>query len=393
MGVFEGLDEQLKEWATPKQAEYLDLINELGSARKAADHLGISRATIRSAVERLKMKAAAQGYSPEHDLKQIIPAPFVARGHSTYYDKDGKPTQQWVKTRLDDRQYEAMMIAAAHALAEEMPRLAPIAPPMMSSAAALLANLYVLTDVHLGMLAWHREGGANWDLKIAEKTVTGCFDLMMDRAPDADTAIIAQIGDWFHSDGLLPITPTSGHVLDQDGRYAKIISAGIRVLRRLIDNALHRHKKVIVLLAEGNHDPVSSLWLQSLFSIAYENDPRVEVVQTPLPFYALQHGKTALFFHHGHKKKVDSLPLLFAAQFPTVWGTTTKRYAHSGHLHHLYEKEHPGVKVTQHPTIAAKDAHAARGGWLSERQASVITYHSEFGKVGEAVVTPEMLAL
>lgn len=53
--------------------------------------------------------------------------------------------------------------------------------------------------------------------------------------------------------------------------------------------------------------------------------------------------------------------------------------------------EVPGITVHQHPTLAAKDAYAARGGWLSMRQATAITYHSTFGEVARNTVTPEML--
>jgi hypothetical protein len=38
------------------------------------------------------------------------------------------------------------------------------------------------------------------------------------------------------------------------------------------------------------------------------------------------------------------------------------------------------MTVIQHPTIAARDAYAARGGWLSERAAVAITYHARFGQ-------------
>lgn len=384
-------DEKLLEFATARQREVLEAIQQWGSITAAAYSLKLSKGTVGNVYKRVKAKAAAQGYSPEHNLKHVIPAPFVARGHSTYYDRDGKPTQQWVKSRLDDQKYQEMLTAAAAAMAEELPRLTPLPAPVLDGFAAKLANLYVLTDIHLGMLAWHREGGANWDLKIAERTVTDMFMLMLDRAQSADTAIICNLGDWFHSDSLVPVTPTSGHVLDQDGRFPKMVKAGIRLMRRVVDEALRRHKRVVVLMAEGNHDLVGSLWLQGLLAAIYEEEPRVEVVESPLPYYALAHGKTALFFHHGHKKKIEQLPLLFAAQFPEIWGQTTKRYAHTGHLHHLDERERPGVKVTQHPTIAARDSHAARGGWLSERQASAVTYHSEFGKVAETIITPEML--
>ena len=383
------IDERLKDWATARQAEYIDAVNQCGSATAAAKMLQIDPSTLREGVKSVKAKAAVHGYSPEHNLKHVIPEPFVARGHSTYYDKEGIAKQQWVKTRLDDQKWLQVLQSIAEELASNVPRQSPTPAPQQVS--DHLANLYVLTDVHMGMLAWQKEGGANWDLKIAEQTVTQCFTAMLDRAPPSKVGIVAQLGDWFHSDGLIPVTPTSGHVLDQDGRFAKMVQAGVRLCRRVVQEALEKHEKVILLLAEGNHDPASSVWLQTMFSALYEHEPRIEVVQTPLPYYALRHGKTALFFHHGHKKKVESLPLLFAALFPDHWGKTTKRYAHTGHLHHLHEKEHPGLKLMQHPTIAARDAHAARGGWLSERQATVITYHSEFGEVARAVVTPEML--
>jgi hypothetical protein len=254
-----------------------------------------------------------------------------------------------------------------------------------------LCNLYVMTDCHVGMLAWHREGGADWDLKIAERVLTGCFEQMVMSSPQAGTGIVAQLGDWLHSDGLLPVTPTSHHILDQDGRFSKIVQVSIRILRRLVDFALVRHKKVIILMAEGNHDMASSVWLRIMFKALYENEPRVQVIDSELPFYVYQHGKTMISFHHGHIKKNDSLPILFASQYPKVWGETTKRYAHTGHRHHVEEKEHSGMTVIQHPTLAARDAYAARGGWMAERQVSAITYHEQFGQVSKITVIPEML--
>jgi hypothetical protein len=50
------------------------------------------------------------------------------------------------------------------------------------------------------------------------------------------------------------------------------------------------------------------------------------------------------------------------------------------------------MKVVQHATLAARDAYAARGGWMSERQCTAYTYHTEYGQVCCNTVTPEMLA-
>jgi hypothetical protein len=274
-------------------------------------------------------------------------------------------------------------------MADELPRMEPQVTQSLHIQA--LCNLYVMTDCHVGMLAWHKEGGADWDLKIAERTLTGCFEQMVKSSPPASTGFVCQLGDWLHFDGMAAVTPTNHHQLDADGRFSKIVQASVRILRRLVDFALVHHENVIVLMAEGNHDLVSSIWLRSMFKALYENDPRVYVIDSELPYYVHTHGQIMLAFHHGHLNKNDRLPLLFASQFPKIWGLTTKRYCHTGHRHHVEEKEHSGMTVVQHPTLAARDAYAARGGWLAERQVSAITYHETYGQVSKITVIPEML--
>ena len=382
------MDAQLLSFATVKELEYAEAVEKYGSARKAAKELGLHHATISHALDRLKKRAALQGYSPDHDMTKTVPDGFKVKGVSSLY-VDGKLSSQWVKSTADDERRQELIRAAFEAMAQDLPRVEPVA--VKASSVASLATLYTLTDSHVGMLAWAQETGADWDLKIAEATLTGCFQQMVNSSPAARVGFVNQLGDFLHSDGLVPVTPTSGHVLDQDGRYTKLVETAVRVLRRVIGMALEKHEQVVVLMAEGNHDMASSVWLRVMFKALFENEPRVEVIDTPLPYYVYQHGKTMLAFHHGHLKKNDQLPILFASQFPKVWGETVKRYAHCGHRHHVEEREHSGITVIQHPTLAARDAYAARGGWIAERQVSAITYHSEYGQVGRVTVTPEML--
>ena len=49
------------------------------------------------------------------------------------------------------------------------------------------------------------------------------------------------------------------------------------------------------------------------------------------------------------------------------------------------------MMVVQHATIAARDAYAARGGWIAERKIKAIIYHTAFGEVSTVTCTPEML--
>lgn len=385
------IDVQLASFATVRQLEYLNAVEKYGSNNKAAKALGVNRRTLDQAMINLRARAASQGYSPAHDMTKTVPDGFKVKGVSTYYDEDGKVRGQWVKSSADEEHRAAMQLAAYEALSAELPRLGPIHAPAVVS--ENLATLYTLTDSHVGMLAWAKEGGADWDLTIAEATLVGCFAQMIQAAPAAKTGFVNQLGDFLHYDSAVaPVTPQHGHILDSDGRFSKMVTTAVRILRRVIDMALAKHEKVIVLMAEGNHDMASSVWLRVMFRALYESEPRVEVIDAELPYYAYQHGKTMLAFHHGHLKKNDQLPILFAAQFPKVWGSTERRYCHTGHRHHSEEKEHSGLTVIQHPTLAARDAYAARGGRIADRAVTAITYHADFGQVARNTVVPEMLS-
>lgn len=343
-----------------------------------------------STVKRHLAEAQRRGIGvPNGEIVSPPPLGYEVKGTSTLVDADGTIKAQWVKTDASKQAQQEALEAAMEALAEKVPRAKPLKGP--GHTLDRLCNVYTLTDCHVGMLAWHREAGEDWDLKIAEETLVGCFEVLVAQAPKAHTGVVAQLGDFLHWDGLEAITPTGGHNLDADGRFEKVVKVAIRILRRVIDFALRHHEHVHVLMAEGNHDIASSVWLRQLFDALYENEPRVTVDTSPLPYYAFQWGKTALFWHHGHKAKADKLPLLFAAQFPQIWGETKKRYGHKGHYHSEELKEYSGLKMRQHATLAARDAYAARGGWISDREIKRFTYHKDFGEAGSETVTPEML--
>lgn len=386
-------DERLLEYCTKRQRDVLLAIREHKSMQAAAKALGLTRTGPLQVMRAVKKKAAIYGYSPEHDLIKPIAPGFMARGHSTAYDlrKPGAPPIiQWVKTQRDERQQESIIRAAIDALMEDIPREAQA--PMPPHSEAQLCTVYTITDAHVGMRAWGEETGADWDLSIAERTLCRVFDALLAQSPPADTCVVSQLGDYLHFDSLVAETPSSKHPVDADSRYSKVIRVAVRVLRHVVGAALRKHRHVHLLVAEGNHDLAGSVWLRQMMRLLYEHEPRLTVIDSELPYYVHQHGKTMLGWHHGHLKKREQLPALFAAQFPGVWGSTTRRYIHTGHLHHVHEQEHPGVTVIQHPTLAARDSYAARGGWVADRQATAITYHAKHGQAGRVTVTPEMVA-
>lgn len=367
--------------------EALAALKEHGTVTEAALALNMPRATFQG---RLKNARHRFGDQPLDQGHGNAPDGWRVKGTSTLFDADGVAKLQWVKTTADMERQRELMIASVEAMAADVRPVPPLDAPATSLPA--LATLYTFTDYHVGALCWHKEGGADWDVSIAKDMGERAMAALVAGSPASDTAIVNTQGDWMHYDGHAPVTPAHGHILDADSRFGRVVDVSIALIRQLCALALTKHPNVILHIAEGNHDLASSLWLRKLFGALYEMEPRLSVHDSELPYTAIQWGKTMLGFHHGHMRKNDQLPALFAAQFRSMWGDCPKVYIHTGHRHHKEDKEHSGCRVIQHPTLAARDAYAARGGWWSERAITAVSYHREFGEVGTVTVSPEMLA-
>lgn len=363
-----------------EKAKIVDQYNNSDDKEAIARLYNVHSATIR----RWRQK---QDLAEKNDHK--IPMGMSIKGVSTLYDPDGNVKQEWVKVDRDKQKQEQALIAFVEGLKSKIEPAQPI--EFKGQVNDDLLSLYVLTDYHIGMMAWHKEGGDNWDLDIAEHLLVKWFKSAINSAPDSKTAVLAELGDFMHFDSLESKTPASGHILDADSRLPKIVTMVIRVLRQVISMLLEKHEHVHFIPAEGNHNEASSVWVRAMFDVFYENEPRVTVDNTHTPYYCYEFGDVSLFFHHGHKKRINNVSEVFAGMFRDVFGRTKFSYGHMGHLHHKEVKENSMMIIEQHQTLAAKDAYASRGGYLSNRSASVINYHRNYGEVGRVTISPDML--
>jgi hypothetical protein len=384
------IDEKLMQYGTEREREYYLAVVKHGSNRKAADALKCARRSVDKGIQNIKAKAARQGYAPEHDMTRQVPDGFHLRGTSTLYDADGNQKIQWVKTNIDQQRQQELMREFIAGMCEEIPQTPAIEHSGKVCNSDLL-NCYVITDYHLGALSWAPETGADWDLEIAEATLVEWFRQAMAYSPDSETAVFAQISDFLHFDSFDAVTPASKHLLDASGRFPNLVRVAIRVLRQVIAMLLTKHKKVHLIMADANHDPTSQVWIREFFSVMYELDPRITVDTSPSPYNAYEFGKVALFTHHGHKRKPANVSEVFVAQFRELYGRTKYAYAHMGHMHHIDMKENNMMVVEQHRTLAAPDAYSARGGYIAGRDASVITYHRNFGRLSRTTVSYDMV--
>ena len=383
--------EYLRAYAeTPAEHRVLDALLKANTQESAGKIINLSERQMGRYVQAMRSRAARNGVAPDADMTHATAPGFGVKGVSTLYDANGEVRAQWVKAQADSDRVERALRDAYDALTSDLPREKPVPAP--DKVAQDLCNLFLVTDLHFGMLAWGEETGDDWDLKIAEDTVYNWFCSAIRMAPKASVGVIGQLGDLLHYDGLDSVTPASGHILDADSRFQKVVRVVIRVFRRVVREMLKRHESVHIIHAEGNHDPASSIWLRELFSALYEDEPRVTVDVSPDPYYCFEWGETSLFLHHGHKRKVNNVDDVFVAKFREVFGRTKHSYAHMGHYHHKVVLESSLMVVEQHRTLAGSDAYASRGGWMSGRSADVISYHKRFGEVARASISPEMLA-
>lgn len=365
------------------------LQEELNAGMKNVDiarKYGISDRVIRIR----KAKLAKKGVGHGRDVSHLVPDGYKIKGTSSLVDEFGNTKLQWVKTDTDAERQVELMKAVIEGMKSEITPVVPVKAVRTKRDDKLL-NLYTVSDFHLGMLAWADESGDDWDMKIAEDLFSRWFDAAFQKAPDAGTGVINLLGDFAHFDSLVAVTPASGHALDADTRYQKLVRYMIRMVRRVVGMALVKHKNVRLLIVQGNHDESGMIWLAEMFSTLYDNEPRVFVDTSPDVYKMVQHGKTTLFFHHGHKARFDAIEPVMIAKFRKAFGESVYSYAHVGHLHHQKIVESRNMIVEQHRTLAAKDAYASRGGWMSGRSANVITYSAEYGEVARLTISPEML--
>ncbi|WP_333899566.1 oxidoreductase [Agrobacterium pusense] len=389
-----------------------DAYKEHGTLKKAAAALGIKKSALSESLRRAA-EAGLLGTEPvlpgfriskisntpsgtfiqqtqERGERFAVPAGHVVKGVSALVDAEGRVIQQWQKTAVDAEGQLAAFRAVVDGLKEDLPRITIMPAPQHVEEDLL--NQFVVTDSHFGMLAHREETGADYDLRLAEQLLLDWFAAAVAGAPQAHTAVLAQLGDLLHHDALESVTPAHKHVLDADSRLHKVVRVVIRTLRRVIDMLLQKHKHVHVVMASGNHDPASSVWVRELLATIYENEPRVSVDTSPMLYYAYKWGDTALFYHHGHKRGVAHVDATLAGMFREMFGASKYAFAHVGHLHSDEGRKSALMYVERHETLAAPDAYAAGGGWLSGRSAKVITYSRRFGEVARATLRPEMVA-
>ena len=391
------LDDRLKSYATARQGEYIDAVNEHGGIRAAARVLGVDGSTISRAIKSAMTKAAAQGFAPEAGLNSPVPDPFVARGHSTLEriehaervdpvtGERRKPILQWTKTALDDQKWAEAVKAGIAAFLEDTPKL-PVAPPLRDYDHDLIPWIQI-GDGHLGQLCHAAETNENFDLKIAEHELFCAIGALIDELPPVERLVINDLGDFTHYENFKGETEHSGHKLDFDTRFPKMIRVYSRLMRAIVEKALTKARHVDVIVNQGNHSRTNDIWMAELLDVAFGHTDRVHVLNNGNVFIGYRMGNTFVMTHHSDKCKPKDLIGVMISDYREDFGETEHHYIDIGHIHHqMVVKEYPSVFVESFNNLAPNDKHHHDAGYRSRRSIMMILRSRTYGEVGRRVL-------
>jgi len=369
----------------PVTKMYMEDYMIIGSFRGVAKKRSLNESTVRNMLTRVTKRYSAKDSTVPQHMNDNTPPGFVVEKYSANYNSDGDRTQHWIKANKEKEELYNDLVDAMTDLAQNLPILRPN-KNSPSNVDPNLLTVYPLGDPHIGLLCYEPEVGDNWDLSIAEQVFMPLFDNLVSVAPSSEECLVVDLGDFWHYDGMEQKTMRSGHKVDADGRPSKMIQVGFRIMRQMIDSALRVHKMVHVKIMPGNHDDLGSIFLRVALLHIYENEPRVNVDQSPNVFQYFDWGKNLLGIHHGDKCKATQLPMVMAADQPELWGSTKFRKWLIGHFHNdssiIYNgKEMQGCTAETFRTIVGREGYAHEAGYRSDQDGKAIVFHKEYGEI------------
>ena len=385
---------KLKEYClNDRQIEIMDLLAEGHSQTQVAALLNYgSPQGVHNILRRVKGYAAKKGFNADDEMDVSVPEGYSVKGTSTLYDDTGNVKIRWVKTDADkERQYEiarqSLLDIAETIGAEYKPVTAPVVDDND------LITLYVSNDIHFGALMDKKEtGDRDYNLDVAKDTLRGSIRYLVDNSPATKVCIISDLGDMTEMDDYKNATPKSGHGLDVDSRYSKVLSVTVMAMIDMIETALTKHEVVRYINVEGNHDITTALAVRIAVEARFYSESGVIVDNTPLPIKYYKHGTTLLGFAHGDGLKMDKAGETMAVDNQNSFSFTNNRYFHFGHNHKDSVVDGRLCRAESHRNIAPLNFWASQNGF--RRQIGTmksIVYCKTYGEVSRQTFNVAML--
>jgi hypothetical protein len=316
---------------------------------------------------------AEMGVAPEYRVERMLVNRWGAPG------RESKQIKVWLKTDAD----ELVLAEKLRASLEENP--AVLRRPDLEPGE--LFAVLSLPDLHVGMLAWHREAGENYDTEIALGRMNAAAAGLLSRLSGLRVGeIVFPVGnDVFHAD-THENTTTAGTKVDVDSRWQRAFQMVTETLIRGPVSWAAEIAPVRVVIVPGNHDYQRAFYLGEVMRWYYEGRGLpVEVDNSPRLRKYYRRGKVLLGFTHGAWVKTAQLPLIMATEAPRDWAESAWREWLLGHYHRKREmtwnstEEMGGVRLRVLPSLATPDAWHYQQGFVGGIREGTLSLYSNAG--------------
>ena len=383
-------EEMIEFCNSESQIKLIKYLMEGNSVQEASRHFNRAATNLYRSLKSIRKRMTLTGSGEHYVSKKVVPDGLLIKGTSTLYDENGIAKIQWVKTDREAEDKLAILKEVVEEIVHDVKGIAePVPIPLFVSQDHM--TVYNIGDAHIGMLAHRDEAGDDFDLKIAKNDLIGAMERLVASSPKSKTALIIDVGDFFHADNQANETSGNGNKLDVDGRWFKVLKTGLMIMVKLVNKTLEKHEEVIIENAIGNHNEHSAIYLSLFLDSWFRNEPRVKINKNPSMFWYHQFGKVLIGVTHGHTIKPQDLGEIMACDCEELWSESKYRYWYTGHVHHDQVKEYRTYKFESFRTLASKDAWHNGQGYRSGRDMKCIVHHKDFGEVQRHTVNLAML--
>lgn len=242
-----------------------------------------------------------------------------------------------------------------------------------------------IPDLHFDKLAWRKETGKDWDIKISTSAFMDTVDDLISKASvyNIDRILFPVGNDLFNAD-TIDNTTTHGTKQIVDGRWKKAFP----MARKLMILAIERLAKVApvdVIIITGNHDEQRTFYLGDALECWFHNNPNVNVDNSPPKRKYYNYGSTLLGYTHGKDEKVDRLPMILATEAKDKFAKTNFHEWHLGDKHHKKDikftptEEVDGIIIRFLSSLTALDEWHYSKGYLSKQAGQGFIYDKKLG--------------
>lgn len=308
-----------------------------GSIKKLVKETDFRTRTVQRRLAAMREDAQKYGLHESFDeASTVLDQPIRGKSRLRKFDPplpDGT-VLQWDKTKVED----AALCDAIKQICEGF-SIPPVPKEKFEYRKKDTENnlaMLVVADAHLGLLA--RDG---WGLR---ENLDVCKDLIVrhvDRMQPVEHALLNNVGDLTHTDGLAAQTPKGKNLLDVNALYHDIYFAGAELIIFAIEALRTKAKQVTYMGVPGNHDKITAFHITEKLKERYRDEPRVHILNSDRESIPFIWENNFIVGWHGDSAPNSRAYEWITTEYPKECGNAEHIHVAKGHIHHT-RKEYIG---------------------------------------------------